>query len=109
MRNTVMIHCLILLMSDLHICSTQANLHALIQLKPALSHLGDKGLLLLLRCVLSDLMFAVQQDLPILLYPLPSRFLSIPKGFSYLNERGYVSKQMEKWHKVRPRAYFKHK
>lgn len=28
---------------------SQANLHALIQLKPALSHLGDKGLLLLLR------------------------------------------------------------
>lgn len=33
-------------------CLAQANLHALIQLKPALSHLGDKGLLLLLRCVL---------------------------------------------------------
>lgn len=29
--------------------ASQANLHALIQLKPALSHLGDKGLLLLLR------------------------------------------------------------
>jgi hypothetical protein len=28
------------------------------------------------------------------------RFLSIPKGFSYLNERGYVAKQLEKWHKV---------
>uniref|UniRef100_A0AAR2IRC7 RPTOR independent companion of MTOR, complex 2 a n=1 Tax=Pygocentrus nattereri TaxID=42514 RepID=A0AAR2IRC7_PYGNA len=27
------------------------------------------------------------------------RFLSIPKGFSYLNERGYVSKQLEKWQK----------
>uniref|UniRef100_A0A8C9YB40 RPTOR independent companion of MTOR complex 2 n=1 Tax=Sander lucioperca TaxID=283035 RepID=A0A8C9YB40_SANLU len=56
-------------------CEDKANLHALIQLKPALSHLGDKGLLLLLR------------------------FLSIPKGFSYLNERGYVSKQLDKWHK----------
>ncbi|XP_044520205.1 rapamycin-insensitive companion of mTOR isoform X3 [Gracilinanus agilis] len=56
-------------------CEDKANLHALIQMKPALSHLGDKGLLLLLR------------------------FLSIPKGFSYLNERGYVTKQMEKWHK----------
>ncbi|KAM6289693.1 rapamycin-insensitive companion of mTOR isoform 1-T1 [Aegotheles albertisi] len=56
-------------------CEDKANLHALIQMKPALSHLGDKGLLLLLR------------------------FLSIPKGFSYLNERGYVSKQMEKWQK----------
>ncbi|XP_075186632.1 rapamycin-insensitive companion of mTOR [Anomaloglossus baeobatrachus] len=52
-----------------------ANLHALIQMKPALSHLGDKGLLLLLR------------------------FLSIPKGFSYLNERGYVTKELEKWQK----------
>ncbi|KAG8599017.1 hypothetical protein GDO81_002844 [Engystomops pustulosus] len=52
-----------------------ANLHALIQMKPALSHLGDKGLLLLLR------------------------FLSIPKGFSYLNERGYVTKQLEYWQK----------
>ncbi|XP_034152350.1 rapamycin-insensitive companion of mTOR isoform X4 [Esox lucius] len=56
-------------------CEDKANLHALIQLKPALSHLGDKGLLLLLR------------------------FLSIPKGFSYLNERGYVSKQLERWQK----------
>ncbi|XP_067087124.1 LOW QUALITY PROTEIN: rapamycin-insensitive companion of mTOR-like [Osmerus mordax] len=56
-------------------CEDKANLHALIQLKPALSHLGDKGLLLLLR------------------------FLSIPKGFSYLNERGYVNKQLDKWHK----------
>ncbi|KAG5841481.1 hypothetical protein ANANG_G00199950 [Anguilla anguilla] len=26
-------------------------------------------------------------------------FLSIPKGFSYLNERGYVSKQLERWQK----------
>lgn len=34
--------------------------------------------------------------LPVALY----RFLSIPKGFSYLNERGYVTKQLEKWHKV---------
>ncbi|XP_039875242.1 rapamycin-insensitive companion of mTOR-like isoform X2 [Simochromis diagramma] len=56
-------------------CEDKANLHALIQLKPAVSHLGDKGLLLLLR------------------------FLSIPKGFSYLNERGYVSKQLDKWQK----------
>ncbi|XP_030048917.1 rapamycin-insensitive companion of mTOR [Microcaecilia unicolor] len=56
-------------------CEDKANLHALIQMKPALSHLGDKGLLLLLR------------------------FLSIPKGFSYLNERGYIAKQMEKWQK----------
>ncbi|XP_040399238.1 rapamycin-insensitive companion of mTOR-like isoform X1 [Cygnus olor] len=56
-------------------CEDKANLHALIQMKPALSHLGDKGLLLLVR------------------------FLSVPKGFSYLNERGYVTKQMEKWQK----------
>ncbi|RXM29482.1 Rapamycin-insensitive companion of mTOR [Acipenser ruthenus] len=56
-------------------CEDKANLHALIQMKPALSHLGDKGVLLLLR------------------------FLSIPKGFSYLNERGYVTKQLEKWQK----------
>uniref|UniRef100_A0A3B1JL30 RPTOR independent companion of MTOR complex 2 n=1 Tax=Astyanax mexicanus TaxID=7994 RepID=A0A3B1JL30_ASTMX len=56
-------------------CEEKANLHALIHMKPALTHLGDKGLLLQLR------------------------FLSIPKGFSYLNERGYVSKQLEKWSK----------
>ncbi|XP_053195319.1 rapamycin-insensitive companion of mTOR-like [Scomber japonicus] len=54
-------------------CEDQANLHALIEMKPALTHLGDKGMLLLLR------------------------FLSIPKGFSYLNDRGYITKQMEKW------------
>ncbi|XP_051955427.1 rapamycin-insensitive companion of mTOR-like [Xyrauchen texanus] len=56
-------------------CEDKANLHALIQMKPALTHLGDKGVLLLLR------------------------FLSIPKGFSYLNERGYVTRQLEKWQK----------
>lgn len=40
------------LFSNLVRCAaSQANLHALIQLKPALSHLGDKGLLLLLRWV----------------------------------------------------------
>nr|XP_054508656.1 rapamycin-insensitive companion of mTOR isoform X3 [Agelaius phoeniceus] len=63
------------ILSKILTAATDANLHALIQMKPALSHLGDKGLLLLLR------------------------FLSIPKGFSYLNERGYVTKQMEKWQK----------
>ncbi|KAJ8394304.1 hypothetical protein AAFF_G00047110 [Aldrovandia affinis] len=56
-------------------CEDKTNLHALIQMKPALTHLGDKGVLLLLR------------------------FLSIPKGFSYLNERGYVTKQLERWQK----------
>ncbi|XP_044188706.1 rapamycin-insensitive companion of mTOR-like [Thunnus albacares] len=56
-------------------CEDKTNLHALIEMKPALTHLGDKGVLLLLR------------------------FLSIPKGFSYLNDRGYITKQMEKWQK----------
>nr|XP_055054336.1 rapamycin-insensitive companion of mTOR [Misgurnus anguillicaudatus] len=56
-------------------CEDKANLHTFIHMRPALSHLGDKGLLLLLR------------------------FLSIPKGFTYLNERGYVNKELEKWQK----------
>ncbi|XP_070845214.1 rapamycin-insensitive companion of mTOR-like isoform X1 [Chaetodon trifascialis] len=56
-------------------CEDKANLHALTEMKPALTHLGDKGVLLLLR------------------------FLSIPKGFSYLSERGYITKEMEKWQK----------
>ncbi|XP_076854812.1 rapamycin-insensitive companion of mTOR isoform X3 [Brachyhypopomus gauderio] len=54
-------------------CEEKANLHALIHMKPALAHLGDKGHLLQLR------------------------FLSVPKGFVYLNDRGYISKQLEKW------------
>ncbi|CAL9682493.1 unnamed protein product [Knipowitschia caucasica] len=56
-------------------CGDKANLHALIEMKPALNHLGDKGLLLLLR------------------------FLSIPKGFAYLTEKYFVKSQMEKWKK----------
>ncbi|XP_070780329.1 LOW QUALITY PROTEIN: rapamycin-insensitive companion of mTOR-like [Enoplosus armatus] len=56
-------------------CEDKANLHALTEMKPALTQLGDKGVLLLLR------------------------FLSIPKGFSYLSERGYITKQMERWQK----------
>ncbi|KAG7248717.1 hypothetical protein CRUP_017221, partial [Coryphaenoides rupestris] len=57
----------------------QANLHALVELKPALTHLGDKGQLLLLR------------------------FLSIPKGFSYLEERGYVAEELTRFQ--RPAVY----
>lgn len=91
----------------------QANLHALIQLKPALSHLGDKGLLLLLRWMPIVLLTTraarrrrpsfrsiSKNSLNSLLVFLLRRFLSIPKGFSYLNERGYVSKQLDKWQKV---------
>ncbi|XP_072310238.1 LOW QUALITY PROTEIN: rapamycin-insensitive companion of mTOR-like [Eucyclogobius newberryi] len=57
-------------------CGDMANLHALIEMKPALTHLGDKGLLLLLR------------------------FLSIPKGFAYLSDKEFVTSQMEKWKKL---------
>lgn len=47
--------------------------------------------------------YVVQQHLQAFLNTLLFllfRFLSIPKGFSYLNERGYVSKQLDKWQKV---------
>uniref|UniRef100_A0A665T2J1 RPTOR independent companion of MTOR, complex 2b n=1 Tax=Echeneis naucrates TaxID=173247 RepID=A0A665T2J1_ECHNA len=56
-------------------CEDKTNLHALTEMRPAVTHLGDKGVLLLLR------------------------FLSIPKGFSYLNDRGFITQQMEKWQK----------
>ncbi|KAM9306697.1 rapamycin-insensitive companion of mTOR-like [Pholidichthys leucotaenia] len=56
-------------------CGDRANLHALIELKPALMHLGQKGMLVLLR------------------------YLSIPKGFSYLSERGFITSKIEKWQK----------
>ncbi|XP_034564894.1 rapamycin-insensitive companion of mTOR-like [Notolabrus celidotus] len=56
-------------------CEDKTNLHALTEMRPALSHLGDKGVLLLLR------------------------FLSIPKGFSYLSERGYITAEMDRWQK----------
>ena len=42
-------------------------------------------------------------DVSVNVFPVLFRFLSIPKGFSYLNERGYVSKQLDKWQKVRQR------
>ncbi|CAM9238832.1 unnamed protein product, partial [Lampetra fluviatilis] len=54
-------------------CDDKANLHALVQMKPALSHLGESGALLLIR------------------------FASISKGFSYLNERGFITKELERW------------
>ncbi|XP_074546078.1 rapamycin-insensitive companion of mTOR-like isoform X2 [Halichoeres trimaculatus] len=57
-------------------CEDKTNLHALTEMRPALSHLGDKGVLLMLR------------------------FLSIPKGFSYLSERGYITAEMDRWQKV---------
>ncbi|XP_029941324.1 rapamycin-insensitive companion of mTOR-like [Salarias fasciatus] len=54
-------------------CEDKTNLHALTEIRPALTHLGDKGMLLQLR------------------------FASIPKGLSYLSERGYIKKQLEEW------------
>ncbi|CAN9504696.1 unnamed protein product [Ophioblennius macclurei] len=56
-------------------CEDKTNLHALTEIRPALTHLGHKGMLLQLR------------------------FASISKGFSYLSERGYIKKQLEEWQK----------
>ncbi|KAG8285859.1 hypothetical protein J6590_072100 [Homalodisca vitripennis] len=54
-------------------CDVKEYLDALINLRPSLLHLGDKGLLLLIR------------------------FLSTEKGFNYMNEANFVSTQLSKW------------
>ncbi|XP_077980982.1 rapamycin-insensitive companion of mTOR-like [Glandiceps talaboti] len=56
-------------------CEVEANLHALVQMRPSLLHMGDKGVLLLIR------------------------FLSIPKGFKCLADVNFVTRELEKWKK----------
>ncbi|XP_070563534.1 rapamycin-insensitive companion of mTOR-like isoform X2 [Ptychodera flava] len=57
-------------------CEVEANLHALVQMRPSLLHMGDKGVLLLIR------------------------FLSIPKGFKCLADVNFVTHELEKWKKT---------
>ncbi|XP_071799748.1 rapamycin-insensitive companion of mTOR-like [Asterias amurensis] len=54
-------------------CEDDSNLHSLVQIRPSLLHMGDRGVLLL------------------------TRFLSTPKGFKYLSEVNFVTHELEKW------------
>uniref|UniRef100_A0A1B6C0I0 Rapamycin-insensitive companion of mTOR domain-containing protein n=1 Tax=Clastoptera arizonana TaxID=38151 RepID=A0A1B6C0I0_9HEMI len=54
-------------------CDCKEYLETMINVRPSLLHLGDQGLLLLIK------------------------FLSLPQGFSYLNEANFVTKQLQKW------------
>ncbi|XP_076355898.1 rapamycin-insensitive companion of Tor isoform X1 [Tachypleus tridentatus] len=54
-------------------CDNQKMLEALISLRPSLLHVGDKGLLLLLR------------------------FLSIPKGYRFLRDANFINHELERW------------
>ncbi|XP_002741655.1 rapamycin-insensitive companion of mTOR-like [Saccoglossus kowalevskii] len=62
-------------------CEVEANLHALVQMRPSLLHMGDKGVLLLIR------------------------FLSIPKGFKCLSDVNFVTHELEKWKKTFNKKY----
>jgi hypothetical protein len=54
----------------------QANLYTLVKMRPSVLHLGHKGEMLL------------------------ARFLSIPKGFRFLQDANYITQELEKWHQV---------
>ncbi|XP_022101706.1 rapamycin-insensitive companion of mTOR-like [Acanthaster planci] len=62
-------------------CEDDTNLHSLVQIRPSLLHMGDRGVLLL------------------------TRFLSTPKGFKYLSEVNFVTHELEKWRSVYNRKY----
>ncbi|KAF4524471.1 hypothetical protein B566_EDAN013086, partial [Ephemera danica] len=54
-------------------CDYKPYLESLVGLRPSLLHLGDRGLLLLVR------------------------FLSLPAGFAYLHDANFVAKELERW------------
>ncbi|XP_033125633.1 rapamycin-insensitive companion of mTOR-like [Anneissia japonica] len=54
-------------------CEDEANLHSLIQIRPTVLHMGDRGTILL------------------------TRFLSTTTGFKYLSEVNFVSHELQKW------------
>ncbi|XP_066298986.1 rapamycin-insensitive companion of mTOR-like [Branchiostoma lanceolatum] len=62
-------------------CEEEANLHALVDMRPSLLHLGDKGAMLLIR------------------------FLSISKGFTFLSEVNYTANVLDKWYKSFNKKY----
>ncbi|XP_054724795.1 rapamycin-insensitive companion of mTOR-like [Uloborus diversus] len=64
-------------------CQIKENLEALISLRPSLLHMGDKGLLLLIR------------------------FLSIPTGFKFLQESNFLQNELERWAQVYNLKYVK--
>ncbi|KAM3580575.1 hypothetical protein VKS41_007236 [Umbelopsis sp. WA50703] len=62
-------------------CESHDNLELLVKCRPSLDHLGELG------------------------NPLLLRFLSSSTGFSYLNELGYVQKEMDDWFENRNLHY----
>lgn len=54
-------------------CDVPENLEALINLRPSLSHVGDQGLLLLIR------------------------YLSSPRGFRFLRDTNFLNNELERW------------
>jgi rapamycin-insensitive companion of mTOR len=67
------------------LCDNDVYLDAVIDLKPALLHFGDRGLLLYIR------------------------FLSIPKGFQSLRDSGFLQSEIAKWRNSWNVRYFLHK
>jgi rapamycin-insensitive companion of mTOR len=72
LANSLIIHTY-LKCNILHCICCQVYLDAVISLRPSLLHLGDKGLLLLIR------------------------FLSTPNGFTFLQDANFVTTQLERW------------
>ncbi|XP_071953101.1 rapamycin-insensitive companion of mTOR-like isoform X2 [Antedon mediterranea] len=54
-------------------CEDEANLHSLVQIRPTVLHMGDRGAILL------------------------TRFLSTTTGFRYLSEVNFVNHELQKW------------
>ena len=54
----------------------QANLRAIVQMKPSFLHLGEKGVMML------------------------CRYMSTSSGFKFLTEANYTMNELKKWHNV---------
>jgi len=62
-------------------CTNPKNLESLVKLRPSLEHLGENANVLLFR------------------------FLSLPHGFQYLSDYGFVEREMDEWFEIKNENY----
>ena len=75
-------------------CEVSDVLHLVVEMQPMLDHLGDIGHPLLLKYVVSRVLYA-------LYLTVVCRFMSTPVGFRYLYSADYIDREMDVWFNVR--------
>lgn len=78
------------------VCESKEFLQMVVELQPAMSHLGDIGDALLLKWV--SLVFWYSLIVELILFS--RRFMSTSMGFRYLFEAGHIEKEIDNWFHV---------